>query len=230
LWPASPQEAVALQRGLAAQVSQVNALREEPRLVAGVDTSGQDREGRVWGTVALLSWPELAVVEVQRAEGTPVLPYIPGLLAFREVPVLLGALERLTQAPDLILVDGQGMAHPRRFGIACHIGLITQVPTVGCAKSILVGRPGPLGPQRGAWCELADGGEVIGAAVRSKDGITPIYVSVGHRVDLATAVQWALACCRGYRLPEPIRQAHQAAAGRLPEPAPVSRGHQPSRF
>jgi deoxyribonuclease V len=186
-------------------------------LVAGLDISGADAQGRVRGAVVLLRWDDMAVVEVQRAEGTPALPYIPGLLAFREVPVLLEALERLEDTPDLILVDGQGLAHPRRFGIACHIGLMTQVPTVGCAKSILRGRHGPLGPERGAWAELVDRDEVVGAAVRSRDAVSPVYVSIGHRVDLPTAIQWVLACCRGRRLPEPARRAHQAAgAGHLP--------------
>ena len=215
-----PQEAIALQRRLATRVSNQHEVRVEPHLVAGVDISGENAQGKVQGAVVLLRWDDMAVVEVQRAEGTPKLPYIPGLLAFREVPVLLEALERLKAAPDLILVDGQGLAHPRRFGIACHIGLMTQVPTVGCAKSILRGRHEPLAPERGAWTELVDRGEVVGAAVRSRDRVSPVYVSVGHRVDLPTAIQWVLACCRGYRLPEPTRRAHQAAGGHLQaEPA-----------
>ena len=213
---------MALQRRLAAQVSQRIETQGEPSLVAGLDISGQDRQGKARGAVVLLRWADMEVVEVQVVEGVPAFPYIPGLLAFREVPMLLEALERLTATPDLILVDGQGLAHPRRFGIACHIGLMTQVPTVGCAKSILRGRHEPLGPQRGAWEDLVDKGEVVGAALRTRDGISPIYVSVGHKVDLPTARQWVLACCRGNRLPEPTRQAHRAAGGQLSGPPAVA--------
>ena len=148
---------MALQRELASEVSHRNEVTQELHLVAGVDISGQNREGTVTGAVVLLRWPEMQVVE-----GVPKLPYIPGLLAFREAPILLGALARLTSIPDLILVDGHGFAHPRRFGIACHIGLLTQVPTVGCAKSILKGRYGFLGTERGSWSELVDGEEVGG--------------------------------------------------------------------
>lgn len=212
-WPTNPQEAVALQRQLANEVSRRNELTKEPHLVAGVDISGQDRRGKVTGAVVLLRWPDMQVVEVQVAEGVPTLPYIPGLLAFREAPILLGALARLTSTPDLILVDGHGFAHPRRFGIACHIGLLTQVPTVGCAKSILKGRYEFLGTERGSWSDLVDRDEVVGVALRTKDGVSPIYVSIGHKVDLTAARELVLACCKGLRLPEPTRQAHREAAG-----------------
>ena len=214
-WPTNPQEAVALQRQLADEVSQRNEVPQEPHLVAGVDISGQNRQGKVTGAVVLLRWPDMQVVEVQVAEGVPPLPYIPGLLAFREAPILLEALALLTSTPDLILVDGHGFAHPRRFGIACHIGLLTQVPTVGCAKSILKGRYGFLGRERGSWSELVDREEVVGVALRTRDGISPVYVSIGHKVDLPAARDLVLACCKGFRLPEPTRQAHRAAAGQL---------------
>jgi deoxyribonuclease V len=132
------------------------------------------------------------------------------------------ALEKLVVTPDLILVDGQGLAHPRRFGIACHIGLLAEIPTIGCAKSILRGRHGPLGVEEGAVAELVDGHEVVGAALRTKKSASPVYVSVGHKVELASAVRWVLRCCRGYRLPEPTRLAHLAAGGQLGERSPSS--------
>ena len=206
-----------LQEHLASQVSRRNEAPTVPSYVAGIDISGQDAQGCVQGAVVVLRWPGMELAEVQVGQGVPTLPYIPGLLAFREVPMILDALERLSITPDLILVDGQGLAHPRRFGIACHIGLLTQLPTVGCAKSILRGRHGLLEPQQGAWVELVDKGEVVGAAVRSKANTSPTYVSVGHKVDLASAVQLVLSCCQGYRLPEPTRKAHLAAGGHLRE-------------
>ena len=149
------------------------------------------------------------------AQARPRLPYIPGLLSFRETPVLADALEALTTAPDIIMVDGQGYAHPRRFGIACHIGLLADTPTVGCAKSILRGRHATLGREEGAQAPLVDGGEVVGMALRTRADVPPVYVSVGHKVDLDSATCWVLACCRGRRLPEPTRLAHQAAAGQF---------------
>lgn len=227
-WPQDPAAAVALQRHLASRVSQRNEIPGEPSLVAGVDISGPDRQGKVRGAVVLLRWPDMEVVEVRVAEATPTFPYIPGLLAFREVPVLMGALEQLQETPDLFLVDGQGLAHPRRCGIACHLGLMTQVPAIGCAKSILVGRHGPLGLERGAWAELVDRGEAVGAALRTKDGVAPVYVSVGHKVDLPTALRLVLACCRGRRLPEPTRQAHRAAGGLLAPSPREAQQHGPS--
>jgi deoxyribonuclease V len=137
------------------------------------------------------------------------------------MPPLLAALEKLVLTPDLFLVDGQGVAHPRRFGIASHLGLLLDTPTIGCAKSILRGKHGPLPDPAGSWVPLLDGEEVVGAAVRTRQGVTPIYVSIGHKVDLPTAIAWATACCRGFRLPEPTRLAHQAAAGRLATKEPT---------
>jgi len=148
-------------------------------------------------------------------------PYVPGLLAFREVPVLAEAFRRLSQRPDLLLVDGQGLAHPRRFGIACHLGLLLDLPTIGCAKSRLVGEHGPLGEDVGRRTELRDGPEVLGLVLRTRAGVTPVYVSVGHRIGLSEAAEWTLRLCRGYRLPEPARLAHQAAGGQTQTRAAV---------
>ena len=208
-------EAIALQRRLAQQVVHQWESQAEPKLIVGIDLSPESPDGTVTGAAVMLRYPGLEIEEVATARGSASFPYIPGLLSFREAPVLLGALERLTQTPDLILVDGHGFAHPRRFGIACHIGLTTGVPTVGCAKSVLCGKHALLAAGAGSAAPLIDEGETIGAAVRTKDGVSPIYASIGNKVDLETAIHWCLATCKGYRLPEPTRLAHLAAGGVL---------------
>jgi deoxyribonuclease V len=223
-WDVTPAEAVALQRRLAPLVSRMAELPETVRYIAGVDISPPDADGVCTGAVVVLAYPSLEAVEVRVHRERPAMPYVPGLLSFRETPVLAGALEALSITPDLLLVDGQGLAHPRRFGIACHLGLLTGLPTIGCAKSLLVGRHEPLGVDAGAWAELVDRGEVVGAALRTRAGVTPVYVSIGHRVGLEQARRWTLACCTHYRLPEPTRLAHQAAAGRLRAASAVSLG------
>ncbi len=163
----------------------------------------------------MVEFPGLEVAEVEVAEVVTDFPYIPGLLSFREIPVLVETLARLSLAPDLLVVDGQGRAHPRRIGIASHVGLLYDMPTIGCAKSILVGTHEELGQEAGVHAALVDRDEVVGAAVRTRDSTKPVYVSIGHKVDLQSAVEWVLACTKGYRLPEPTRLAHQAAAGRI---------------
>jgi len=216
-WDVSAQEAREIQARLAARVSHVNRIPERARSVAGMDISPPDGQGQVQAAAVVMSLPDLAVVEVRRARGVPGFPYVPGLLSFREVPLALAALERLTMTPDFLLADGQGLAHPRRFGLACHLGLLTGIPTIGCAKSLLLGSHGPLGQEKESWTPLEDRGEVVGAALRTRQGVTPVYVSIGHMVDLTSAIRWVLACCIRYRLPEPTRMAHQAAAGRIPK-------------
>jgi len=185
------------------------------RFVAGIDISAPDAQGVASGAVVVLRYPELSIVEVKIVEGKITFPYIPGLLSFRESPLILAACERLGNVPDLILIDGQGIAHPRRLGLASHVGLFLDLPTIGCAKSILCGRHRPVGEEAGSHVELLDNGELIGAALRTKSRVKPIYVSVGHKIDLASALQWVIKCCRGYRLPEPTRLAHLAAGGIL---------------
>jgi len=165
--------------------------------------------------VVTLCYPELKIVETKTAEAKLTLPYIPGLLSFREAPLILAACEKLSNTPDLILVDGQGIAHPRRLGLASHLGLFLNTPTVGCAKSILCGRHEPVGTEANSHTELIDHEEVVGAALRTKTGIKPIYISVGHKINLTAAIYWVMQCCRGYRLPEPCRLAHLAAGGKL---------------
>lgn len=216
-WEVSLKEAEGIQRALASRVSTRNEVGT-PRLIAGVDISPGDSRGLGRGSVVVLSYPGLEVVERSVVEEKLTFPYVPGLLSFRESPLILAACERVLHTPDLILVDGQGLAHPRRLGLASHLGLLLDTPTIGCAKSRLLGSHGLVGAAPGAYAELFDDGEVIGAALRTKMGATPLYVSIGHKVDLKTALYWVLECCRGHRLPEPTRLAHLAAAGQLEEP------------
>jgi deoxyribonuclease V len=213
-WKVTTSEARAIQLRLAGLVCRENQV-SRPKLVAGVDISAPRFHGRVRGTVVVLSYPELEVVEIGAVEQAVEFPYIPGLLSFRESPVILAAYGKLRSKPDLILVDGQGIAHPRRFGIASHLGVLLDVPTIGCAKSMLCGTHDVLGPEAGSTAGIEHEGEIIGMALRTKANVRPVYVSIGHKVDLAAAVSWVSKCCWGYRLPEPTRLAHQAASGNL---------------
>ena len=213
-WDLTIPEAMETQRRLAAHVV-CSGDPGDVRTVAGVDIAvlEKGRSAPARGAVVVLSYPELELLEQAIVEAEVTFPYVPGLLSFRETPVLLEPLSRVRK-PDLLLVDGQGFAHPRRFGLACHLGLLLDVPTIGCAKSRLCGRHAEPGRAAGSQTDLRDGGEVIGAVVRTRDGIKPVYVSVGHRIGLAEAAEWVLRCCRGLRLPEPTRLAHQAAGGK----------------
>lgn len=186
-----------------------------PHLIAGVDISRPDPQDVARGAVVVLSYPELDIVEVKIAEDKVTFPYIPGLLSFRECPLILAACQKLNNTPDLVLVDGQGIAHPRRLGLASHLGLFLDLPTIGCAKSILCGRHEPVGEEIGSHADLVDNDAVIGAALRTKMRVKPIYISIGHKIDLALALHWVMKSCRGYRLPEPTRLAHLAAGGKL---------------
>ena len=213
-WQVSITEALDIQRRLAGQVSR-NSELVSPHFIAGVDISAGKGEEMAKGAVVVLSYPELRVMETKVVQGKLDFPYIPGLLSFRESPLVLAACEQLTVIPDLILVDGQGVAHPRRMGLASHLGLFLNTPTIGCAKSLLCGRHEMTGDKLGSYAEVVDRGETIGVALRTKLGVKPIYVSIGHKIDLQTAIHWVLECCRGYRLPEPTRLAHLAAGGNL---------------
>jgi len=213
-WQVTPTEAQAIQRRLAGMVSEDNSLTS-PKLIAGVDVSKQGVDGVVTGAVVVLSHPQLNLVETRVVRQKIAFPYVPGLLSFREAPVVLAACQQLVATPDLILVDGQGIAHPRRLGLASHLGLLLNTPSIGCAKSILCGKHGLLDEHPGSFAEMRDGADIVGAALRTKAGVKPIYVSVGHRVDLPTAISLVMNCCQGHRLPEPIRLAHLAASGVL---------------
>ncbi|MFC2071905.1 deoxyribonuclease V [Chloroflexota bacterium] len=213
-WQISIPQALDWQHRLAAQVSR-NSEVIAPHFIAGVDISVGRAQGMATGAIVVLSYPELRVMETKVARGRLDFPYIPGLLSFRESPLTLAAGEGLSITPDLILVDGQGIAHPRRFGLACHLGLFWDRPTIGCAKSRLCGSHEESGLESGSYSEVVDRGETIGVALRTRPGVKPVYVSIGHKVDLETAIHWVLECCRGYRLPEPTRLAHLAAGGKL---------------
>lgn len=201
-----------MQRQLAQQVSQQNTVKT-PRYIAGADISVPRGGGASTGAVVVLEYPELKAAERQTVKGELNFPYIPGLLSFREAPLIMAAFKSLLLPPDLILVDGQGIAHPRRFGIASHLGLLLDIPTIGCAKTPLWGHYDEPGSEPGDYSWIIDKDEVIGAALRTKRQTRPVYVSVGHKIDLTTAIYWVLQCCRGYRLPEPGRFAHLAAGG-----------------
>jgi len=213
-WNLSPQEAIQLQNELRTRVIFAPLDEAGIRLVAGVDV-GLPRGAQIArAAIAVLDYPTLELVDQATAEMPAPFPYIPGLLSFREMPVILAALERLQTRPDVFIVDGHGYAHPRRFGLACHLGVWLDQPAIGCGKSILTGEQAPLANPRGSVAPLQAGGEIIGASLRTRQGVRPVYISVGHRIDLQSAIRMILACGRAVRLPEPIRQAHYLASAR----------------
>jgi deoxyribonuclease V len=205
----TPEEGVAIPLSLAAKVSLVPDLGEVC-FVAGVDTSAT---GVARCAVVILSYPDLEEIEVARAEKPLDFPYVPGLLSFREGPAILAAFDKIKQWPDLAFFDGQGIAHPRKIGIASHMGVLLDLPTIGVAKSPLAVRGEDPGPEPGSWTPWHNRkGEILAAALRTRPRSNPLYISPGHRVDLQTSLDYVLATLRGYRLPEPTRRAHNAAA------------------
>ena len=206
----SPPEARRLQEELASRVVAAPALDfSGVRHVAGADVSTEG--DRAYATVVVLEFPALTLVEVQGFEAPLRFPYVPGLLSFRELPSVVGALEKVETRVDALILDAQGLAHPRRMGLASHIGILLDTPTVGCAKSRLVGSNEEPGREKGSATDLVHRGEVVGRVVRTRDGVSPVYVSVGNGIDLKSCVDLVLACCTKYRLPESTRQAHNAA-------------------
>lgn len=207
----SPAEAIALQKELAHGVEREDRLGPEGlagvKLVAALDIAFADQGRTTVAAAVLVRLPALETVAEVRIEQPTRFPYVPGLLSFRELPAGLVAIERLPERPHAVLCDGQGYAHPRRFGIACHVGLALDLPTVGCAKSRLIGTHDEPGPARGDAAALIDRGETIGAVLRTRTGTRPLYVSIGHRVRLDTALELTLRCTGRYRLPEPLRRA-----------------------
>jgi deoxyribonuclease V len=211
-WDITPRDAVALQRDLCSLVERADRLGTVQR-VAGVDVGYEAGNTITRAAVAVLRFPELTLEHHAIARLPTTFPYVPGLLSFREIPAVLKALEQLPQLPDLLLCDGQGIAHPRRFGIACHLGVLTGLPAIGVAKSRLVGEHAELPLEKGSWVPLRDRDEVIGAVLRTRSGVSPLYISSGHRVSLETAIHYVLACTTRYRLPETTRWAHRLASG-----------------
>jgi deoxyribonuclease V len=211
-WDLTPAEAIAVQRDLASWVVLHGELATVGK-VAGVDCGFEQNGSVTRAAVAVLDFPGLELIDCSVARIPTAFPYVPGLLSFREIPAILAALENIRQLPDLILVDGQGYAHPRRFGIACHLGVLTGLPAIGVGKTRLVGTFDPPGAERGAWSPLVVGAETVGAVLRSRANVKPIFVSPGHRVTLATALDLVQRCITRYRLPETTRLAHRLASG-----------------
>lgn len=210
-WRVDAREGAAIQEALRRRVRLTDELGEVRR-IAGVDVGFRDGGATACAAVACSSWPGLRLEESHCVYRGVEMPYIPGLLSFRELPAVLDALAALSAPPELILCDGQGIAHPRRLGIAAHLGVLTGLPTIGAAKSRLVGEHGPVGRERGARAPLLDGAERIGTVLRTRTGVRPLYVSPGHRLDCDTACEWVLACCTRYRLPEPTHAADRLAS------------------
>ncbi|MBD1838043.1 deoxyribonuclease V [Coleofasciculus sp. FACHB-64] len=212
-WPDTAEEAIAIQQQLSKEVITSDQL-ESVQYVAGVDMGFEESGTISRAAVAVLSFPDLQLQEQAIAFRPTTFPYIPGFLSFREIPAVLDALEKVSITPDLILCDGQGIAHPRRFGIASHLGVLIDLPTIGVAKSLLVGKHDELPVEKGAWQPLRYRREIIGAVLRTRTGVKPVYVSSGHRVSLETAIDYVMRCTTKYRLPETTRIADKLASNR----------------
>ncbi len=213
-WPTTPDAGMALQNELRSQVRLPDELRSPIQLVAGVDVGFEEKGQVTRAAVVVLAFPSLQLVDYALEKRPTTFPYVPGLLSFREIPTILAALTTLNLAPDLILCDGAGIAHPRRFGIACHLGLIVDCPTIGVAKSRLIGIHDDVPTEKGAWVPLRDRDEIIGAVLRSRRNTKPLYISAGHRISLPTALDIVLQCTPQYRLPETTRLADRLASNR----------------
>ena len=205
-WDLSPKQAIELQKQLAPGVIRKSTLKlNRVRTIAGIDTAYREGIGRA--AVVVLQFEDLKTVESKTATGPINFPYVPGLLSFREGPVILKALDKLKSPPDLLMFDGQGIAHPRRFGIASHIGLLVDIPAVGCAKAKLIGSYQEPDVEQGSFSYLRVNDDTIGAVVRTRSRVKPLFVSIGHRMNLDDSIKLVLRCSKGFRLPEPIRQA-----------------------
>jgi len=222
-WPRTARAAVALQNTLRSRVRAVGGP-QRVRLVAGADLAYDPHRDVLYAAILVFRYPELELVEASLVTRPIGFPYVPGLLSFRELPAMLAAWRRLKCRPQLVLCDGQGIAHPRGVGLASHLGLLLGVPTIGCAKSRLVGEHRAVGRRRGDRAALRFGGRTVGTVLRTREGTRPIYVSPGHLIGLRAAIRFVLGCCRGFRVPEPIRRAdHFVAAARRRGP----RAHRP---
>ncbi len=216
-WDLSPKEAMALQTRLATAVVRRDDFGRIAR-VAGVDVGFEDGGATTRAAVVVLDVPSLQPLASAVARQPTRFPYVPGLLSFREIPSVLAAMEKLDVRPDLLLCDGQGIAHPRRLGIASHLGLLLDLPAIGVAKTRLIGSHDEVPDRRGAWVPLKDGKEIIGAVLRTRQGVKPLYISPGHRIGLESALAWVMACLTRYRLPETTRRAHRLASEKTGKP------------
>jgi deoxyribonuclease V len=209
-WNVPPKKAIQIQETLRERVILKKSF-SKVRTVGAGDVAYAKDEDRLVGVIVVLSFPQMETLEVATATGKTSFPYIPGLLTFREGPILLKAFQKLQMKPDVMIFDGQGIAHPRGLGLASHMGLCFDVPSIGCAKTPLIGEFVMPAPRRGNFEWIRKEGKGIGAVLRTRDDVNPLFVSPGHRVDLRTSIQIILACCRGFRIPEPLRRAHQLA-------------------
>jgi len=209
-WDVTPEEASRLQTELAARVVAEDELPAVVRTVAGVDVAYAEDSTETFAAVIVFDVPTMREVERRTAQASVDFPYVPGLFSFRELPAIAAALAKLPLTPDLVICDGHGIAHPRRFGLASHLGVLYDVPSIGCAKTHFFGEAGTPGVARGARAPVVDCEQTIGAVLRTQDGVKPVYVSTGHRVGLETACWWILRLTARYRLPEPIRAANTA--------------------
>ena len=207
-WDITPTEAIAIQKGLRSRV-ELTGIQSEIHLVGGADISFNKYSEVIYAGIVVLKFPELVEVTRSMVVTKTSFPYIPGLLSFRETPALLEAWEQLDPKPNVMILDGQGIAHPRRLGIATHFGLLTGVPAIGCAKSLLTGKYRQPSNKKGAWSSLTDRDEQIGVVLRTRENVKPVFVSPGHRIDFATSIELVMRCCTKYRLPETTRLAHR---------------------
>lgn len=211
-WDVTTQQAKEIQLELKKHVileDQISTVN----FVAGVDVGFEEQNTITRAAIAVLTYPGLDLFEHTIARLPTQFPYIPGYLSFREVPAVLKALESIKQLPDILLCDGQGIAHPRRLGIACHLGVLTDIPSIGVAKSRLIGTHAPVAEEKGSWVELKDKQDIIGAVLRTRSKIKPLYISPGHKITLNTSVKYVMQCVTRYRLPETTRWAHRLASG-----------------
>ena len=206
-WRVTPREAVRIQKDLSRKLV-FRPPKKPIRILAAGEVAYRAFEETTFAAVLLFRYPDLTLLESVSATGKTLFPYIPGLLTFREAPVLMQAFSRLSVKPDVILLDGQGVAHPRSMGIAAHLGFLLNLPSIGCAKSRLCGTYEEPGLEKGNTASLIDGERTIGTVLRSRTGVKPVFVSPGHRMDIATSIRIVLSLCHGYRIPEPLRQAH----------------------
>ena len=212
-WVKTVAEAKEIQQQLSSQTIAEDCLGEV-KYVAGVDIGFEDNYRISKAAIAILSYPKLELVEQAIARIPTAFPYVPGYLSFREIPAILAAVPQLKQVPDLILCDGQGLAHPRRFGLACHLGVLLDIPTIGVAKSRLIGNHQELAAEKGNWQPLIDNKETIGVVLRSRTNVKPIYISIGHKISLSTAIDYVMGCLTKYRLPETTRWADKLASSK----------------